>query len=195
MRLRHLAFAEILAGSTPPSGAWPPSPPDLFEGVEGAPEVSRAELSAATLGSAIMNHGCLLVRGLVPPAWCDRLGAAIDQAFDACDAFMAGATADETSPWYVPFEPEPAPGMSNPAWGTALIVTMIVALLGAAAVGPLFAKAGFGLAAGGGVLLGAIAVACLATDHHMGNWWLLELGSAAVLTGLAAVGLAQRLRR
>ena len=95
----------------------------------------------------------------------------------------------------LPFEPEPAPGMSNPAWGTALIVTMIVALLGAAAVGPLFAKAGFGLAAGGGVLLGAIAVACLATDHHMGNWWLLELGSAAVLTGLAAVGLAQRLRR
>ena len=29
----------------------------------------------------------------------------------------------------------------------------------------------------------------------MGNWWLGELAAAAVLTGLAAVGLAQRLRR
>ena len=36
----------------------------------------------------------------------------------------------------LPFEPEPAPGMSNPAWGTALVVTMIVTLLAAAAVGP-----------------------------------------------------------
>jgi hypothetical protein len=32
----------------------------------------------------------------------------------------------------LPFEPEPAPGMSNPAWGTALVVTMIVTLLAAA---------------------------------------------------------------
>ena len=95
----------------------------------------------------------------------------------------------------LPFEPEPAPGMSNPAWGTALVVTMIVTLLAAAAVGPAFSKVGFGLAAAGGVLLSAIAVACNATDHHMGSWWLAELTAAAVLTGLAAVGLAQRLRR
>lgn len=95
----------------------------------------------------------------------------------------------------LPFEPEPAPGMSNPAWGTALVVTMIVTILAAAAVGPVFSKVGFGLAAAGGVLLSAIAVACTATDHHMGSWWLAELTAAAVLTGLAAVGLAQRLRR
>ena len=95
----------------------------------------------------------------------------------------------------LPFEPEPAPGMSNPAWGTALVVTMIVTLLAAAAVGPAFSKVGFGLAAAGGVLLSAIAVACTATDHHMGSWWLAELTAAAVLTGLAAVGLAQRLHR
>ena len=28
----------------------------------------------------------------------------------------------------------------------------------------------------------------------MGNWWLAELGAAIALTGLAAVGLGQRLR-
>jgi hypothetical protein len=95
----------------------------------------------------------------------------------------------------LPFEPEPAPGMSNPAWGTALIVTMIVTLGFAAGIGAQFAKAGFALAAAGGVLLSVIAVACTVTDHHMGSWWLAELAAAVVLTGLAAVGLAQRLRR
>jgi hypothetical protein len=95
----------------------------------------------------------------------------------------------------LPFEPEPAPGMSNPAWGTALIVTMIVTLGMAAGLGALFARTGFALAAAGGVLLSAIAVACTATDHHMGSWWLAELAAAAVLTGLAVTGLIQRLRR
>jgi hypothetical protein len=95
----------------------------------------------------------------------------------------------------LPFEPEPAPGMSNPAWGTALIWSMIGVLLAAVALGPLFARVGFGLAVAGGVLLSAIAVACTATDHHMGSWWLAELAAAAVLTGLAATGLIQRLRR
>jgi hypothetical protein len=95
----------------------------------------------------------------------------------------------------LPFAPELPEGMSNPAWGTALIATMIVTVLAAAAIGPVFSRAGFGLAAAGGVLLSVIAAACAATDHHMGSWWLIELTAAAVLTGLAAVGLAQRLRR
>ncbi len=95
----------------------------------------------------------------------------------------------------LPFTPDPEPGMSNPVWGTALVWTMLGIVLAAAALGPLFARVGFGLAVAGGVLLSAIAVACTATDHHMGNWWLGELAAAAVLTGLAAVGLAQRLRR
>jgi hypothetical protein len=94
----------------------------------------------------------------------------------------------------LPFEPEPAPGMSNPAWGTALIWSMLGVLLAAVALGPLFARIGFGLAVTGGVLLSAIAVACTATDHHMGSWWLAELTAAAVLTGLAVTGLLQRLR-
>ena len=95
----------------------------------------------------------------------------------------------------LPFEPTPEPGMSNPMWGDAVVVSLLLVLLAAGAVGPAFSKLGFGLAGLGGLLLGVIAVACQATGHHMGNWWLAELGAAAALTGLAAVGLAQRLRR
>jgi hypothetical protein len=40
-----------------------------------------------------------------------------------------------------------------------------------------------------------VAISCRATEHHLGNWWLAELGATAALTGLAALGLVQRLRR
>lgn len=94
----------------------------------------------------------------------------------------------------VPFEPEPAAGMSNPLWGDMLVWGLLVAVLAAAAIGPLLAKAGFALAGIGGLLLVVIAVGCRLTTHHMGNWWLAEGAAALVLTGLAAVGLLQRLR-
>jgi hypothetical protein len=80
-------------------------------------------------------------------------------------------------------------------WGDAVVVSMIFLLLAAAAIGPVVSKAGFALAGMGGLLLIVIAVACRVTTHHMGSWWLAELAAAGVLTGLAAVGLAQRLRR
>lgn len=95
----------------------------------------------------------------------------------------------------LPYEPQPEPGMSNPAWGTALIVSLFVVLFAAGAVGPLLSRAGFALAGSAGLLLAVIAVACRATTHHMGSWWLAELAAAVVLTGLAAAGLVQRLRR
>jgi hypothetical protein len=95
----------------------------------------------------------------------------------------------------LPFEPSPEPGMSNPMWGDALVASLLFVLLGAGAIGPVLSKAGFALAGIGGLLLVVIAVACRATTHHMGSWWLAELAAAAVLTAIAAVGLAQRLRR
>jgi hypothetical protein len=95
----------------------------------------------------------------------------------------------------LPLEPAPEPGMTNPMWGDAVVVSMIFVLLAAAALGPVVSKAGFALAGIGGLLLLVIAVACRVTTHHMGNWWLAELAAAAALTGVAAVGLSQRLRR
>jgi hypothetical protein len=93
------------------------------------------------------------------------------------------------------FQPAPEPGMTWPAWVTAVSIVQITLLLGAAAMGPLVARLGFAAAALAGPLGIALAVYCRAAEHHLGNWWLAELGASIALTGLAAAGLVQRLRR
>jgi hypothetical protein len=93
------------------------------------------------------------------------------------------------------FEPAPEPGMTTPAWGVAVLVSWISLLFAAAAFGPVVARLGFAAAVGAGALGMVVAISCRATEHHLGNWWLAELGATAALTGLAALGLGQRLRR
>jgi len=95
----------------------------------------------------------------------------------------------------IAFQPAPEPGMTPQAWATALSTVVLMLLLGAAAIGPLYSKIGFAGAALAGPLGIVLAVNCRAAEHHLGNWWLAELGAATALTGLAAAGLAQRLRR
>jgi hypothetical protein len=92
-------------------------------------------------------------------------------------------------------EPAPEPGATPAAWAVAVWTANLVLLLGAAGLGPVFSRFGFGAAAVAGAFAMAGSVSCRATEHHLGNWWLLELGATAALTGLAAVGLVQRLRR
>jgi hypothetical protein len=92
------------------------------------------------------------------------------------------------------FEPPPEPGMTWAPWMMAISVAQIVLLLAAAGLGPMSGALGFCAAAIAGPLGIALAVSCRATEHHLGNWWLVELGATAALTGLATVGLGQRLR-
>jgi hypothetical protein len=93
------------------------------------------------------------------------------------------------------FEPAPTADMHTPLWGDVLVGGFLLVLVAAALLGPSFVRFGFAAATAGGVLGMAVAVACRVTGHHLGTWWLLELGAAAALTGLAVVGLRQRLRR
>lgn len=93
------------------------------------------------------------------------------------------------------FEPAAEPGAAIPAWAVGVFLVEVALLLGAAGLGPVLAQAGFAAAALAGPLGMLLAVECRAAEHHLGNWWLAELGATAALTGLAAVGLAQRLRR
>ncbi|MGH9237577.1 MAG: phytanoyl-CoA dioxygenase family protein, partial [Vicinamibacterales bacterium] len=100
VRWRHqLGDAAAHAG---PAG-WPPQLPDLFVGCTfPAPEVTTDGFRAATLGAGIQHHGCLIVRGLVPPAEAQQLASNIDRVFDAVTAAtLAGAAARQT-PWYAP---------------------------------------------------------------------------------------------
>jgi peptidoglycan/LPS O-acetylase OafA/YrhL len=92
------------------------------------------------------------------------------------------------------FQPEPEHGMTTPVWATTVSTVMLLMLLGAVAIGPVVSKVGFGLAALAGPLGIVLAVNCRASGHHLGNWWLAELGATVALTGLATAGLAQRLR-
>jgi hypothetical protein len=66
------------------------------------PEVRTDEFTAETLRSGILRHGCLAVRGLVPPKRVAQLTDSIDAAMTACATWENDRSAD-TAPWFVPF--------------------------------------------------------------------------------------------
>lgn len=85
VRLHHAAFAD--RDRSLPHPAWPPYVPEDLPGADGPPIVKPSDLSPGVLRRGILRHGCVLARGLVPPARVDRLVRAIDRAFDAHDAW------------------------------------------------------------------------------------------------------------
>jgi hypothetical protein len=105
VQLRHSAFAELDRSGGLDS--WPPDYPDPFPGVQGPPEVGPDDLSPEVLGGAMVNHGCLLVRGLVREPHLERLVQDIDRTFEASARHQAGAPPEETFPWFTPFKPDP----------------------------------------------------------------------------------------
>lgn len=93
-------------GNGAPKGArsWPPRVRDRFRGVVGPPEISASELTPKVLRSAVLRHGCLLVRGLLARPRVDQLVDDIDRAMAAYDASTRGATVEETAPWFDEFD-------------------------------------------------------------------------------------------
>jgi hypothetical protein len=102
VRLRNAAFAQLERSLSP---AWPPFVPEdrAFAG-GGPPVITAAELTPGVLRSGIFRHGCVWVRGLVPPARVARLVETIDRAFEAHDACANGRG---TSPYFDPLEAIP----------------------------------------------------------------------------------------
>jgi hypothetical protein len=103
VQVRHSAFARI--DRQLGREDWPPTAEDLFPASGRPPEVNGADLTAEALGSGILRHGCLLVRGLVPRSKVSPLVYAIDKALESYDAHCDGVPVSETTPWFVPFEP------------------------------------------------------------------------------------------
>ena len=99
VRLRRKAFSELQTAPSPVA----PAPPTA----DAAREIAADALSADALRAGILRHGCLLVRGLVPRARVERLRAAIDRAFAACDATLARREIPERRAWYDPVERVP----------------------------------------------------------------------------------------
>ena len=76
-----------------------------YEVKGGLPELAAADLDAEAIRSAFLGYGCLLVRGLMPADPAAELRAGIDRALEQRDAFAEGAGAEQTTPWFEPFEP------------------------------------------------------------------------------------------
>lgn len=95
---RALAFATL--DRAVGRADWPPDFADPFPGIDGLPKIDASDLTVETLGGAIQHHGCLWLRGLVPPVEAENLRQGIDRAFAGRDACHAGAPAEQTSPWY-----------------------------------------------------------------------------------------------
>jgi hypothetical protein len=104
-RLRHLAFPEARAAARDVP-EWPPRHPDLFPGADGPPAVGPDRFSAAVLGSAIVHHGALIVRGLLSDDQARRARHAVETAYAARAALEEPDTTG-APPWYEPFVPEP----------------------------------------------------------------------------------------
>jgi hypothetical protein len=104
VQVRHTGFGSI--DRLPGRENWPPDTADLFRVGGHPPEVAGFDLTAEALGSGILRHGCLLVRGLVPRSKVAPLVEAIDKTLESYDAHCEGAPISETAPWFVPFEPD-----------------------------------------------------------------------------------------
>ena len=97
VRLRHAAFADV--DRSLPHPDWPPHVPEDLPGTDGPPIVKPGDLSPGLLRRGILRHGCVLARGLVPPARVERLVRAIDRAFAAHDVWAkSGQTSDDFDP-------------------------------------------------------------------------------------------------
>lgn len=104
--LRHRAFRSLPTVAPRHDAAVSADP---WPGRMGAPELPWAEVDVEVLTAALHHHGCLLVRGLVPPEVVRRLEGDIDRAFEAFDASRSDPTPsptergpDATDPWRAP---------------------------------------------------------------------------------------------
>ena len=90
--------------------------------------------------------------------------------------------------------PAADPAVATPAWVDAASVAILLGIGGAALTAgfaPGFALACSALAAGLGVPVG---IACRATEHHIGSWWIVETGAFAALAVASIACLAARRR-
>lgn len=106
---RNRAFAKLPLGEANPIESRLTEVPEGIAPLDEMqlPAISADELSAEAIADGVLRHGCLLVRGLVPPERAQNLVAGIDRAFEGRDANAIGAPVDETTPWFEPFEPDP----------------------------------------------------------------------------------------
>lgn len=94
----------MLAQPTP-EAEYPAADASRFANEAYVPEIQRDGLTPQLVRGAILSHGCLLVRGLVPPGDAVEFRHQIERAFNARDAARAGERVDDG--YFEPFDPDP----------------------------------------------------------------------------------------
>jgi hypothetical protein len=84
--------------------AWPRHDPDPFPEVDGAPEITAAELDLATLGGSIEHHGCLMVRDLLSADQLALMVHDVDRAIEHGRAVLAGEEEEGATSWFAAFD-------------------------------------------------------------------------------------------
>jgi hypothetical protein len=105
-QLLELRYQAYVGTSRPEVSPFlPDTVDDAFPGAV-IPEIDASRLSAPRVRSAILNHGSIIVRGLVGQDRVDRLVADIDRAFDAYDAYRENRDIPDRDAWFQPFKYE-----------------------------------------------------------------------------------------
>jgi hypothetical protein len=105
---RDFRVAERKIEASQGVAVWPRRLPDPFPEADGVVEVAAAGLNSDLVGGAILHHGCILVRGLLPPSTIEQLIDDVDAAFEAYEKWVRraedGAVDDAIGlPWFEPF--------------------------------------------------------------------------------------------
>ena len=84
------------------------------------------------------------------------------------------------------FEPAPTnPNATEPLWAYVTAYTFLGTLAAMAVVMRMRRRWAYGVSAGAGVLGMLLAYACLASGHHLGAWWMIEMVTFGALTALS----------
>lgn len=96
-------FAFAAKPKTSPDPNWPADFADPFPDASGVPEIDAAQLTTENLAGAILHHGALLVRGLIPQDEAGKLADGITRALDGFTAWAADRSTPATR-WFTPAE-------------------------------------------------------------------------------------------
>jgi hypothetical protein len=114
--LRHRGYAALASTPRYPSPAATPTAPETGPrvGASGLPEASLAGLGAGAVRAAVLEHGCLLVKGALDAGRAADIAGAIDHAFDAQDSAETSSAPTPVAPsaWWYPLEVEGAAAAS-----------------------------------------------------------------------------------
>jgi hypothetical protein len=84
---------------------WPPAIGNRFASVDNIPEVSGDQVSADIIRDGVFTRGSIIIRGLLSCDDIQKLHDGIELTYHNHDLSLAGASTEQTSPWFVPFQP------------------------------------------------------------------------------------------